>query len=230
MDADSFINACADVLAPFQVFRCKPAAHIVALQVSIQAFGEGLVFAGIADKAGVVLNRLVHERVHILDEAIGCTSSTKELFWNMASRQKDGIDAQVRWSIMPYRFKSFYLSQVKFSKSSPNYSSITEVGTTKVYTDEFENAEFGSGEFSTAGIENDESGTAKVCTPEVCTPEIGSDEYGALVREAIASLFEAGIDPIVVIRWKDIFERLEDAIDSTETAANILEGIVIKNT
>jgi uncharacterized protein len=50
-----------------------------------------------------------------------------------------------------------------------------------------------------------------------------------VLREALASLFERGIDPMLVIRWKDIFERLEDAIDSTETAANILEGIVIKN-
>jgi predicted phosphate transport protein (TIGR00153 family) len=50
-----------------------------------------------------------------------------------------------------------------------------------------------------------------------------------LVREAIASLFDNGIDPMVVIRWKDIFERLEEAIDATEHVANILEGIVIKN-
>ena len=50
-----------------------------------------------------------------------------------------------------------------------------------------------------------------------------------IVREALASLFERGIDPMMVIRWKDIFERLEDAIDSTEKTANILEGIVIKN-
>ena len=50
-----------------------------------------------------------------------------------------------------------------------------------------------------------------------------------IVREAVASLFDNGIDPMVVIRWKDIFERLEAAIDSTETVANILEGIVIKN-
>jgi uncharacterized protein len=48
-------------------------------------------------------------------------------------------------------------------------------------------------------------------------------------REAIASLFDNGIDPMVVIRWKDIFERLEEAIDATETVANILEGVVIKN-
>jgi predicted phosphate transport protein (TIGR00153 family) len=48
-------------------------------------------------------------------------------------------------------------------------------------------------------------------------------------RDAVASLFSNGIDPMVVIRWKDIFAVLERAIDSTETAAHILEGIVIKN-
>ena len=55
------------------------------------------------------------------------------------------------------------------------------------------------------------------------------NEADRVSREAIASLFEVGIDPMVVIRWKDIFERLENAIDSTERAAYILEGIVIKN-
>lgn len=50
-----------------------------------------------------------------------------------------------------------------------------------------------------------------------------------VVREAIASLFDNGIDPMVVIRWKDIFERLEAAIDATEHVANILENITIKN-
>jgi predicted phosphate transport protein (TIGR00153 family) len=50
-----------------------------------------------------------------------------------------------------------------------------------------------------------------------------------ITREAVASLFHDGIDPMVVIRWKDIFERLEAAIDATERVANIIEGIVIKN-
>ncbi len=50
-----------------------------------------------------------------------------------------------------------------------------------------------------------------------------------IVREAVASLFEGGIDPMVVIRWKDLFERLEEAIDACETVANVLQGIVIKN-
>jgi uncharacterized protein len=50
-----------------------------------------------------------------------------------------------------------------------------------------------------------------------------------ITREAMAALFDNGIDPMVVIRWKDIYERLEAAIDATEHVANIVEGIVIKN-
>src|ERR1700759_4785175 len=55
------------------------------------------------------------------------------------------------------------------------------------------------------------------------------NEGDRLTREAVASLFDARIDPMVVIRWKDLFERLEAAIDSTEHVADILYGIVIKN-
>jgi predicted phosphate transport protein (TIGR00153 family) len=50
-----------------------------------------------------------------------------------------------------------------------------------------------------------------------------------VTREAVASLFDTGIDPMVVIRWKDIFERLEEAIDATEHVANVLSNIVVKN-
>lgn len=50
-----------------------------------------------------------------------------------------------------------------------------------------------------------------------------------VTREAVASLFDTGIDPMVVIRWKDIFERLEEAIDAAEHVANVLANIVIKN-
>ena len=50
-----------------------------------------------------------------------------------------------------------------------------------------------------------------------------------VTREAMGALFDNGIDPMVVIRWKDIYERLENAVDACETVANILEGIIIKN-
>ncbi len=54
------------------------------------------------------------------------------------------------------------------------------------------------------------------------------NEADRIVREAVASLFVNGIDPMVVIRWKDIFESLEAAVDACETAAHVLEGIALK--
>jgi uncharacterized protein len=56
------------------------------------------------------------------------------------------------------------------------------------------------------------------------------DEGDRLVREAIGSLFQdSRIDPLVVIRWKDIYESLEAALDACETTANVLGNIVVKN-
>jgi predicted phosphate transport protein (TIGR00153 family) len=49
-----------------------------------------------------------------------------------------------------------------------------------------------------------------------------------LFREALASLFRGGIDPMVVIRWRDIILRLERAIDATEEAATVVETIATK--
>ena len=54
------------------------------------------------------------------------------------------------------------------------------------------------------------------------------NEADRIVRAAIASLFRTGIDPMMVIRWKDIFETLESAVDACETVANVLEGISLK--
>ena len=56
------------------------------------------------------------------------------------------------------------------------------------------------------------------------------DEGDRVVRDAIADLFrDPRIDPLIVIRWKDIFEALEDALDACETAANVVGNIVVKN-
>jgi uncharacterized protein Yka (UPF0111/DUF47 family) len=56
------------------------------------------------------------------------------------------------------------------------------------------------------------------------------DEGDRIVRDAIADLFrDPRIDPLIVIRWKDIFESLEDALDACETAANVIGNIVVKN-
>jgi uncharacterized protein Yka (UPF0111/DUF47 family) len=54
------------------------------------------------------------------------------------------------------------------------------------------------------------------------------NEGDRLQRDGVASLFEGGTDPMVVIRWKDIFESLEAAVDACETVAHVLEGITLR--
>jgi uncharacterized protein len=90
------------------------------------------------------------------------------------------------------------------------------------------------------------SGVLRECCRNLATALSGLSDFGDLhhhfvevnrlenegdrvTREALASLFRNGIDPMFVIRWKDVFERIEQAIDATETAANILESIVVKH-
>jgi predicted phosphate transport protein (TIGR00153 family) len=55
------------------------------------------------------------------------------------------------------------------------------------------------------------------------------DEGDVLVRDAIAELFRSTDDAKVIIRWKDIHERLEEAVDALEHAADVLEAILVKN-
>jgi uncharacterized protein Yka (UPF0111/DUF47 family) len=67
---------------------------------------------------------------------------------------------------------------------------------------------------------------------EACLVEVKrrEDEGDRVVRDAIGALFhEPRIDPLVVIRWKDIYEALEEALDACETVANVLGNIVVKN-
>ena len=54
------------------------------------------------------------------------------------------------------------------------------------------------------------------------------NEGDRLLRDGVASLFAGGADPMVVIRWKDIFESLEAAVDACETVAHVIEGIMLK--
>jgi uncharacterized protein len=56
------------------------------------------------------------------------------------------------------------------------------------------------------------------------------DEGDRVLRDALAALFrDGGIDPLIVIRWKDIYEALERALDACETAANVVANILVKN-
>jgi uncharacterized protein len=55
------------------------------------------------------------------------------------------------------------------------------------------------------------------------------DEGDRVARDAVGELFSSEGDPIALIRWKDIYERLEEAVDACENAADVLEAIVVKN-
>jgi len=55
------------------------------------------------------------------------------------------------------------------------------------------------------------------------------DEGDRIAHEAISELFSSGADPLAVIRWKDIHEQLEEAVDACEHAADVLEAILVKN-
>ena len=66
-------------------------------------------------------------------------------------------------------------------------------------------------------------------TDQLRTLRALEDEGDVLVRDGIAELFRSTDDPIAIIRWKDIHERLEEAVDACENAADVLEAILVKN-
>jgi uncharacterized protein len=55
------------------------------------------------------------------------------------------------------------------------------------------------------------------------------DEGDRLAHDGVSSLFSGDADPLTVIRWKDIHEGLEEAVDACENAADVLEAILVKN-
>jgi hypothetical protein len=55
------------------------------------------------------------------------------------------------------------------------------------------------------------------------------DVADQILHDSVSSLFMARADPLEVIRWKDIHESLEEAMDACESAADVLEAIVVKN-
>jgi len=55
------------------------------------------------------------------------------------------------------------------------------------------------------------------------------NEGDFVYRSAIAKLFEQGGDPLNVIKWKEVYDSIENAIDSCEDVANVIEGITLKN-
>ena len=55
------------------------------------------------------------------------------------------------------------------------------------------------------------------------------NEADLAYRTAIAKLFKSGSDPLVVMKWRDIYDHLETATDQCEDVANIIEGVVLEH-
>jgi predicted phosphate transport protein (TIGR00153 family) len=54
------------------------------------------------------------------------------------------------------------------------------------------------------------------------------NEADGIYRREIADLFKAGNDPLMVLKWRDILDNVEEATDRCEDVANIVEGIVLE--
>jgi len=55
------------------------------------------------------------------------------------------------------------------------------------------------------------------------------DEADHIYHLALGKLFESEKDPIALIKWKELYEKLEASLDRCEDVANVIEGIVVKN-
>ncbi len=92
--------------------------------------------------------------------------------------------------------------------------------------EDFANVLIGAGEQIALAIRSLRTG--RDLAPQLVEIHRLENEGDRLQRDAVTSLFANGTDPMIVIRWKDIFEALETAVDSCEKVAHVLEGIVLK--
>ena len=78
-----------------------------------------------------------------------------------------------------------------------------------------------------AGLQNVKNSEAiiKACI-EVNRLENEGDE---ILRNALATLFKEARDPLLVLKWKEVYEALENATDRCEDVANIIEGVVLEH-
>ena len=82
-------------------------------------------------------------------------------------------------------------------------------------------------ELATKGLRNlkDPQSILKQCI-DINRLENESDQ---ILRRAVARLFKEEKDPIMVIKWKEVYENLENAADRCEDVANIIEGVILEH-
>ena len=71
--------------------------------------------------------------------------------------------------------------------------------------------------------------TSKLLCQHIIEVNRIENEGDILYRTAMSSLFTSGLDPLEIIKWKEIYEFLENSLDACEDVANIVEGVVMKH-
>jgi hypothetical protein len=168
VQANGLINIMPKILTDLQVLRSKPTTHAVGLQVSIKPFSKVLVLASIANKAGIVLDRMGHQRAHVDNEVIWNTSSAQKDLRNMACGAVDGINANSRWISMLHCLKPFHRTQINVIELCPSYFRAADLSIPEVRA-----TEIGATQVSIAQIGITEIGIPEISTPQVIMAEVG---------------------------------------------------------
>lgn len=71
--------------------------------------------------------------------------------------------------------------------------------------------------------------TSKILCKKIIEVNRIENEGDNIYRNAMASLFTSGMDALEIIKWKEIYEFLENSLDACEDVANIVEGVVMKH-
>jgi hypothetical protein len=185
IEADGLVDALPDFVTGLHVFRSEPAAHPLALQIGIQPLGKALIFARIANKAGVVLDRVLGQGAGIDNEGVTQADLAQKFLGNVPLRAQEGVGTNGRRACMPDRFQSFDRSQIHISKDGPSNRGSVKLGTVKGGTAKVGTAENGIAEISiaegsTVEIGKTEVSIAEVGTVEVSIAEVGAFEFGTM--------------------------------------------------
>ena len=84
-------------------------------------------------------------------------------------------------------------------------------------------------ELNTLMIELKHMKTSQLLTPKVIEVNRLENEGDDIYRSAMTALFADGSDALEVLKWKQIYEFLEDSLDACEEVANTVEGVIMKN-
>ncbi len=119
VQADGFVDLLVDFLAALNVVRGKPTAYAFVLQVGVEAVGEGLVFGGVADEAGVELDGASDDRLCESDEFIRDAAAAEEYFRDLSLGAVDRVSPYGGRPEVVYGFESPDVVKVVVAKGRP---------------------------------------------------------------------------------------------------------------